>query len=77
MLVMSRRLSESIYIGSNIVVTVVSVDRGRVRLGVSCPREVPVNREELLSYVEQDAIRKAANFGHQTRPKQQPATPAG
>src|SRR3954465_10157682 len=48
MLVLSRKLGEKIYIGDNICVTVVDIDRGKIRLGISAPRDVPVYREELL-----------------------------
>jgi carbon storage regulator len=48
MLVLTRRLSEALYIGSNICVTVVRVDGRHVRLGIDAPREVQVLRAELV-----------------------------
>lgn len=48
MLVLSRKLGEKLYISDNICITVVDIDRGKVRLGVSAPREIPVFRRELL-----------------------------
>ena len=48
MLVLSRKLGERIYIGDDICVTVVAIDRGKVRLGIEAPRSVPVHRQELL-----------------------------
>ena len=47
MLVLSRKLGEKIFIGEDICITVVDIDRGRVRLGLECPRNVPIYREEL------------------------------
>jgi carbon storage regulator len=47
MLVLSRKVGEKIYIGENIVVTVAEIDRGRVRLGIEAPRDVPIWRDEL------------------------------
>ena len=47
MLVLSRRLGETIHIGDDITVTVVYIDRGKVRLGIKAPRSVPVDREEV------------------------------
>ena len=35
-------------IGDNIVLTVVDIDRGKIRLGIEAPRNVPIYREELL-----------------------------
>jgi carbon storage regulator len=48
MLVLSRKLGEKIFIGENICITVVDVDRGKIRLGIEAPREVPIFRKELL-----------------------------
>ncbi|MDP3685365.1 MAG: carbon storage regulator [bacterium] len=48
MLVLSRKLGEKIVIGDNIFITVVDIDRGKIRLGVDAPREVPIFRQELL-----------------------------
>jgi carbon storage regulator len=47
MLVLSRKLGEKIYINDNICITVVDIDRGKIRLGIEAPREVPIFREEL------------------------------
>lgn len=49
MLVLSRKVGEKIYIGETIVVTLVEIDRGKVRIGIEAPRDVPVYRTELLS----------------------------
>lgn len=48
MLVLSRKLGEKILIGENICVTVVDIDRGKIRLGIEAPMDVPIFREELL-----------------------------
>jgi carbon storage regulator len=50
-LVLSRRLDERIFIGQGadqIVIQVVDIDRGKIRLGIQAPRDVPIYREELL-----------------------------
>jgi carbon storage regulator len=48
MLVLSRKLGEKIFINDNICITVVDIDRGKIRLGIEAPREVPIFRKELL-----------------------------
>jgi carbon storage regulator len=53
MLVLSRKLGEKIYIGDNICITVVDIDRGKVRLGIEAPRDVPIYRQELLPITQQ------------------------
>jgi carbon storage regulator len=47
MLVLSRKLGEKIHIGSDIIITVVSVDSNRVRLGFEAPDDVRILRSEL------------------------------
>lgn len=48
MLVLSRKLGEKIYIGENVCITVVDIDRGKIRLGIEAPRDVAIYRQELL-----------------------------
>ncbi|HRP01261.1 MAG TPA: carbon storage regulator CsrA [Candidatus Kapabacteria bacterium] len=47
MLVLSRKVGEVITIGSSVTVTVLSVDRGIVRLGINAPKSIPVHRKEI------------------------------
>ena len=49
MLVLSRKLGEKIHIGDNICITIVDIDRGKIRLGIEAPRDVPIFRQELLA----------------------------
>lgn len=51
MLVLSRRVGESVMIGDDVVVTVLDVRGEVVRLGVAAPRSVAVHREEVLADV--------------------------
>jgi carbon storage regulator len=55
MLVLSRKKNEKIVLGDNIVITVVEIRGDKVRLGIEAPREVPVNRQEVVARIEQDA----------------------
>lgn len=48
MLVLSRKLNESIVIADNIIVTVVKIDRNCVRLGIEAPEDVKIFRNELV-----------------------------
>ncbi len=49
MLVLSRKLGEKIIINENISITVVEIDRGKIRLGIEAPRDIPIFRQELLA----------------------------
>ncbi len=71
MLVLSRREAQSIVIGGNIVVTVVSVRGDQVRLGIEAPRSVTVHRHEVAVAIE-EANREAlapANVDPSALPK--------
>jgi len=59
MLVLSRKLNESIVIGGGIRITVVGLRGNHVRLGIEAPGEVPVMREELLLPAENPNLRPA------------------
>ena len=48
MLVLSRKLNETILIGENIRVTILGVDGDKIKIGVDAPRDVKVFREELI-----------------------------
>jgi carbon storage regulator len=60
LLVLSRRVGESIMIGSDVVVTVLEVRPDLVRIGIEAPRDVEVHREEVFREVQQ-ANRSAAS----------------
>ena len=47
MLVLTRKLSEKVYIGDEICVTIVRLENGQVRLGIDAPRTISVVRAEL------------------------------
>jgi carbon storage regulator len=60
MLVLSRRVGDSVVIGDDVVVTVLEVRGDVIRLGVDAPREVAVRRKELLAELA-DSNRAAAS----------------
>jgi carbon storage regulator len=58
-LVLTRKVEESITIGNQITVTVLEVKGNQVKLGISAPREVPVNRTEIFESIRDENIRAA------------------
>jgi len=47
MLCLSRTKGEKVYVGNDIVITVVSVDRGKIVLGIDAPKDVPIRRDDM------------------------------
>ena len=56
MLVLARKLDESIVIGDDITVKIISIDKGVVKLGIDAPRDVSIVRNELLEDVKDSNI---------------------
>jgi carbon storage regulator len=61
MLVLSRKKSESIVIGENIVLTVVEVRGDKVRLGFDAPKTVAIHRHEVYEAIKRGEAPKAEN----------------
>ena len=55
MLILTRRVGETLTIGDNIEVTAFEVRGGQVRIGVNAPRDVVVNRKEILTRLKPEA----------------------
>ena len=51
MLLLTRRVGETIVIGDNIRITITDVRGMQVRVGVEAPREIPVHREEVAERI--------------------------
>lgn len=56
MLVLSRKLGEKIWLTGDIWVTVVDIDRGKIRLGFEAPEGITILRQELLPMNESERV---------------------
>ena len=54
MLILSRHPQEKIFIGDNIVITVINVNHNQVRIGIDAPREIKVHREEIKNKIDKE-----------------------
>jgi carbon storage regulator len=60
MLILTRRVGETLMIGDEVTVTVLGVKGNQVRIGVNAPRDVAVHREEIYERIKRDQ----AEAGH-------------
>jgi carbon storage regulator len=73
MLVLSRKINQSIMIGDNVRIVVVAVDRDQVKLGIEAPREVPVHRSEIYEEIQRSNRVAAEAAGVPVEPQGTPA----
>jgi carbon storage regulator len=59
MLILTRRVSETVMIGNEVTVTVLALSGNQVRLGINAPRDVAVHREEIYERVQKEQAAKA------------------
>ncbi|HTD74180.1 MAG TPA: carbon storage regulator CsrA [Steroidobacteraceae bacterium] len=58
MLILTRRVGETLMIGNDITVTVLGVKANQIRLGIEAPKDVPVHREEVYARVQEEKSKK-------------------
>jgi carbon storage regulator len=56
MLILARRVGETLMFGDEITVTVLGVKGNQVRLGINAPKDVPVHREEIFERIKQENL---------------------
>lgn len=70
MLVLTRKVNQSIMIGDDIEVVVLEVRGEQVRLGIKAPRHITVHRREIYEAIQQENLRSA-----ETQPQDVPESP--
>ncbi|MBI0029762.1 carbon storage regulator CsrA [Gilliamella sp. B2776] len=53
MLILTRRVGETLIIGDDVVITILGVKGNQVRIGINAPKEVSIHREEIYNRIHQ------------------------
>ena len=71
MLILTRRVGETLMIGDSVTVTVLGVKGNQVRIGITAPKDVAVHREEIFQRLQKDGAEPASatSAGDETLPK--------
>lgn len=65
MLILTRRISESIIIGDDVKLTVLGIKGNQVRIGIDAPKDVSVHREEIYTRIQEERSGEQSTTGGQ------------
>lgn len=76
MLILTRRVGETIVIGDEVIITVLGIKGNQVRIGINAPKDVSVHREEIYQRIQKEKEEKSSSASAAApAPKKEEAAP--
>lgn len=76
MLILTRRVGETIVIGDEVIITVLGIKGNQVRIGINAPKDVSVHREEIYQRIQKEKEEKSSASAAAPTPKKEEVAPA-
>ena len=76
MLILTRRVGETVMIGDDVTITVLGVKGNQVRVGINAPKHVAVHREEIYERIKREQQGGGSDGGPEDDPDNSPAKSA-
>jgi carbon storage regulator len=54
MLILTRKVNESLRVGDDVIVTVLGIKSGQIRIGINAPRDIEVHRQEVYERIQNE-----------------------